>query len=102
MSDHPAPFDLHKRVPGEGAAAGSIIGAIERQIDRLIWRRIRYVATTNCWFASRNDIGDAEQRTTGAQPRYREGNAGQRRRAWRLGRKPRPAVIVTFEHPAYS
>lgn len=31
-----------------------------------IWRRIRYKATTNCWFASLNDIWDTVQRTTDA------------------------------------
>lgn len=31
-----------------------------------IWRRIRYEATTNCWFASLDDIWDTVQRTTQA------------------------------------
>jgi hypothetical protein len=31
-----------------------------------IWRRVRYEATTNCWFASLSDIWDTVQRTTDA------------------------------------
>jgi hypothetical protein len=31
-----------------------------------IWRRVRYEATTNCWFATLDDIWDTVQRTTGA------------------------------------
>jgi len=31
-----------------------------------IWRRVRYEATTNCWFAKLDDIWDKVQRTTRA------------------------------------
>ena len=31
-----------------------------------IWRRVRYEATTNCWFATLDDIWNIVQRTTGA------------------------------------
>jgi hypothetical protein len=38
--------------------------ALNRQ--ERIWRRVRYEATTNCWFATLDDIWDTVQRATGA------------------------------------
>ena len=38
--------------------------ALNRQ--ERIWRRVRYEATTNCWFATLDDIWDTVQRTTRA------------------------------------
>jgi len=38
--------------------------ALNRQ--ERIWRRVRYEATTNCWFATPDDIWDTVQRTTAA------------------------------------
>ena len=38
--------------------------ALNRQ--ERIWRRVRYEATTNCWFATLDDIWDTVQRTTAA------------------------------------